>query len=178
MEPAKRSLAGAYRILRDGKRGSLPGYISKWSSEHAWVERAKAYDEWLDGQRREARVEVERDLVKRRAEYEHKNQDRLEETVEKLRKMLAEAAEAPVVGFTRVEPTTNENGKIVEITVEQKGINLGQVARLVHVTNLTALQAILGPPRPVEDAPADEATRGVDVRWIAPPNPDEPEPAA
>lgn len=44
---------------------TVPGYFKQWSSDYNWVERSRAYDEFVDAQ---ARKKLESDAIKQRAE--------------------------------------------------------------------------------------------------------------
>lgn len=62
----KRSVLKA--IQAAGENVDSVGRWETWCTQFRWVERAAAYDEWLDRQQREAREEVLRDMARRHAE--------------------------------------------------------------------------------------------------------------
>jgi hypothetical protein len=172
-----RSLNAAYQV-DSGLPASVraPGYWAEWSSAWEWVERAAAYDAYLDEVRRSAREAKLRELEARRSEYEYKNQIELERIADELTLEMREAIRA---GFTEVE----EEGVLVDgqlVTTKRKTKvkfpAFGSIARLVKERNETARQAIEGPQlRPGEaDKPGDAPAAVSEIAWV-PPTKDEGE---
>lgn len=134
-----------------------PGYWAEWSSEWRWVERAAAYDGYLDSERRKVREAKTRELAERRAEVEFSNQAELEAWLAdldaKLREVLAKGFEEIEREFAR-----DSNGELVVVKEKKrtKFPALGSLARLLDTRHETARQAIEGPQsRPAAPAPAD-----------------------
>lgn len=150
----RRSLAAAYRARKPGSLDErAPGHWCEWSTRFRWVERAAAYDAFLDEQRREQKERALRELEERRFLFELRNQERLERRVERQETVLAQFEEAAAVDVTT------------------RDIKLGGYARLVAETNQTARQAIVGvrSERPPKKDGNDEPglVRGEFV-WVPP----------
>jgi hypothetical protein len=155
----ERSLNAAYG------EGRAPGHWSQWSSEYRWVERATAYDAYLDAERRKVREAKLRALEERRFDLELRDQDRVERRLDKIEAKLDQADLAPVVEVVTMRP----DGSVTKV----KGVNLSQYARLVDIANKTATQAILG-VRPKATEVDDAATSAVKGEFVWVPPTEEP----
>ncbi len=166
-----RSLNAAYTASREAKEElRAPGTWYEWSARFRWVERAAAWDAFLDGERLQARAKRERELERRRFEFELKNQERLERRVEKMEAVLDKADVAPITDVWRDECREAEDGTATKFKTRVKGISYSGYARLVKETNATAKQAITGVREAEpggEDAPAPVAAAGEFV-WVKP----------
>jgi hypothetical protein len=84
-----RSLAKAAQVL--GKRGAYVGQLERWSSQHHWQQRVKAYDAHLARQRQRAAAEAHIREIE-------DHQERYNKTAKELhavgRAMLSQVAEA------------------------------------------------------------------------------------
>lgn len=181
---AARSLNLAYGEWRRAQGGSgdpakAAGYWAEWSSGHEWVARAAAYDGHLEALRRAAREDALRRLEERRADYELKNQDRLELRVAKIEALLDKADKHPLTDVVQEKDAPGPDGKIVAIKTKIKGLgSLSGYARLAKEANDTAAQAING-VRPAARETDDggggggPAARGV-FEWVRPADPDAP----
>lgn len=150
--PETRSLNLAYQ-RESGAPPAMraPGTWAAWSSEWRWVERAAAYDAYLDDLRRRVREAKLRELEERRAEFELAHQARLEERVDKIDKLLdqLDPAEAAI-----------------------KGSLLSGAARLLKEQRETARQAIEGvrtePDDPKEKDGAAAVVKAGEFAWVKP----------
>lgn len=146
---ADRTIAGAWRKLTKRRRGDAPGRWDVWSRTFRWIERCAAYDLYLDGQVREAREKRMVDLAIRRAEFEFKVQDQLEELTLWLRTAIEKHNAAPITDIERTEEkeiTAQESGLIEVKTVRTrvKGIKTSGLARLSDAYRDTMAQAVVG----------------------------------
>lgn len=162
-----------------GDAAKAAGYWAEWSSGFEWVARAEAYDAHLEQIRRAAREDALRRLEERRAEYELRNQERLERRVAEAEAILDKAGLAPVTDTAEDKLEPDAEGRIQKITVKLKGINLGGYARLMKAIDDAARQAILGVRPPSNDSEKQEADAGTGARgefvWVKPADPDAPE---
>ncbi len=132
---AHRSIDSAWRELTRRKRGEAPGHWSKWSSRHAWVNRAAAYDEHLLDEIRLEREKGFLELAQRQAAYQFKGQDKLEAAVEEVWDTIIKHKPVPVTNIERKEEkevTVGDGGelKVVTTTTKIQGMKVGQFARL------------------------------------------------
>jgi hypothetical protein len=72
-----RTLRGTAAIFYDAEEyragtKRVPGHLKEWSAKNDWVERVRAYDDWLEMIRREAVVEQERKQASEFAEKQTK----------------------------------------------------------------------------------------------------------
>lgn len=177
--PDRRSLNAAYAVARETQEElRAPGTWYEWSAGFRWVERAAAWDAYLDGERLRARARRARQLEERRAEFEFENQDRLERRVQKMEAVLDKADSAPITDVWRDEVREAQDGTVTKWKTRIKGMSYSGYARLVKETNATAKQAITG----VRDAEAGggeasgggatPAASGGEFVWVKP----DPEP--
>lgn len=149
---AKRSLNAAYQE-QSGSTSTAPGTWTAWSREHAWVERAEAYDQHLEQVRLAARDQRYRELESRRVDFEFENQDRLERRVRNIEKILDKADAHPITDVTQEKETEHlGTAKVERSKTKVKGINFSGYARLSETASKLAREAIIG-VRP-EDAGA------------------------
>jgi hypothetical protein len=151
-----RSLDAAWRAHRKRKRGSAPGHWNKWSSRYAWPDRAARYDEHLNDLVRQAREKRFLELAARRAEYEFRHQDRVEELADWFRAAIEKHNAIPATDIERKEDkevTVGTNGelKVVTVTTKIKGMKASGLARLGDAYRETLDEAVLGPPRDKKD---------------------------
>jgi len=137
-------------ITDDAQRA--PRYWWQWSSDHAWVRRAEAYDQHCE-QVEQAKFEAElKRLAKRRAKFQLEFQDVVEERFREMRTQLKQASAAPAVTMRReetIEAVRDEKGRITApakvVVTDVKGINLAGEARLNAELRETGIQAATGP---------------------------------
>ena len=141
---ASRSVDGAWRDA--GNKGRAPGCWSKWSQLHRWRDRALAYDAFTDASQRETREAKLASLAARRADYELRHQERLEDLAERADKLLAKAEKKL---FAAKQP---------------KALDLAKYAKAALTLVAISREALLG-PRPATpatpeapEAPAERQT--------------------
>lgn len=161
-----RTIAGAWRKFKKRKRGDAPGRWDAWSSQFRWQERVGAYDVHLDGQLREAREKRMIDLAIRRAEYEFKVQDNLEELTTWLRTAIEKHNAAPITDIERIEGkeiTVGASGelKVVNVRTRVRGIKTSGLARLSDAYRDTMTQAVVGVRGKTQDAKADKPPKAI-----------------
>jgi hypothetical protein len=163
---ADRTLVGAWRRLNNRQDGDAPGRWDIWSRTFRWKERAVAYDMYLDGQVREVREKRLVDLAIRRADYEFKVQDYLEEVVEWIRAALEKHNAAPITDIERVEGkeiTVGASGelKVVNVRTRVKGIKTSGFARLSDAYRDTMTLAVVGVRGKTQDAKAGKPPKAI-----------------
>ena len=170
--PDRRSLNAAYAVARETQEElRAPGCWYEWSAAFRWVERAAAWDAYLDGERLKARAKKERALEERRFDYEFQNQERLERRVQKMEAVLDKADAAPITDIWRDEMRVAEDGTATNWKTRVKGISYSGYARLVKETNATAKQAITGVREEEsggEKPPETAAGGGGEFVWVKP----------
>jgi hypothetical protein len=125
------------------------GIYNRWSSKHSWVDRAAAFDCHIEDARMRAHLQRIQSLDRRRAEFEFKNQQLLEERVVKMDTILDKFDNAPIIDTTEettetVAATETVRGSITRTRSKIKGINPSGYSALVRERNETARQAICG----------------------------------
>jgi hypothetical protein len=168
----ERSLNAAYRSTQRQRPNrpapAAPGAWTEWSGKYAWVERAAAYDAYLEEQRRAVRERKLLQLEERQADYQFVNQDRLERRIERMEKILDHADETPVQDVTT--QSMDESGN-VSGTIRTRGLNMSAYARLAREACELAKQAVNG-VRPVAEKDSGEedanhVRRGAKLRWTS-----------
>lgn len=137
------------------------GVYNRWSSKHNWVARAAAYDVHDEDTRMRAREQRNQALERRRAEFEFKNQEALEDRVSRADSILDKFDAAPVTDVTQ-EKTETAGRTVTRTRSKIKGINGSGYAALLRERNHTALMAIRG-VRPVGDECKDPGEKNVDA---------------
>lgn len=141
-----RNLNASYRAFKQSAEAvRAPGFWQEWSSEFRWVERASAYDDYMEAERRRVRESEIRKLEERRFRFLMRNQERLEQRVEDADEMLEKAKKLPLTEVV----SKKQNGVVVEQT-RVRGIPIAALARLLKERNETAKQAINGVENPGE----------------------------
>jgi len=144
---SERSLTAAYG-RHSGKNARAPGFWAEWSRDWLWVERAAAYDAYLDGERRRIREARLAEIEARRAEFAWRHQAQLEEWVATLDTALKRALRSA------------------------KNAPLSSIARLLRERNETARMAIEGPPARLAGESSDAPAGPGAIEWI-PPKPEQ-----
>lgn len=112
---------GQGRNLREVARtlGKSPSLIYRWSTKHDWVERVRAYDNWLEMERRAAIEKAEAEQVKkefkRRSGIRKLNLENEEKAALQLRRILDQLEKMPLV---EREVTRIEDGREVHYTIK------------------------------------------------------------
>lgn len=130
-----RTLARAAQAL--GLRPASVRRLEEWSSRYRWVERALAYDEWLDAQRRAEREAAVREMARRHAELAALLLERVRARVEALRPEELTPAEvarwlevaARLERLSRGEPETAARQ---EHEVAPRGLTWGELVALLR----------------------------------------------
>lgn len=135
-----------------------------WSAKYEWVKRAAAFDAETEAIQRAARVARLIALEERRADYDFANQDRLEQRVGKMEKVLDKADAAPITDVTQSKDET-VRGQTTSTKTKIKGINFSGYASLVRQTNETARQAITGVREKTEKPTGESAGEVRRVVW-------------
>ncbi len=121
-----RSLDAAYAQAKGLQKGDkrASGNFQRWRRDHAWKNRAEAYDAYLDEEKRQAEAQ----------KWRQRGEDLVEEQyqlavamLEKVRQMLA----FPLV--RQVVEQTGEDGKPVRVIIEPVRWTFGTAARLAQV---------------------------------------------
>jgi hypothetical protein len=143
------------------------GVYGRWSSKNHWVERVAAYDAHVEDVRMRAHIERIQMLERRRAEFEFKNQELLEDRCGKMDAILDKFDSAPITDVTTITDVTKkrtktQRGSITRTRSKTKGINGAGYSAIVRQRNDTARQAIVG-VRLVDESkdPGDKAVDGL-----------------
>lgn len=146
---ASRSLANAYSEYRGHAPGIAPGQWNLWSGKYRWVERAAAYDAFLDAEKRKLRERKLLELEEQRWRFELRNQDALERRVARMDELLDKAENTPVadvivVKDEEVESLTQASTTKTRTKTSVKALKMSGYSRTVQVRNETAKWAITG----------------------------------
>lgn len=141
------------------RKSRASGVYNRWSSKHNWVERALAYDVYVEDARLRAHEQRIQALARRRGEFEFKNHELLEQRVARTDLILDKFDSAPVTDVTQ-EKTETGGPTVTRTRSKIKGINGSGYAALLRERNETARQAIVG-VRPVERT--DPGERNIDA---------------
>lgn len=113
--------------------GKSRGLIERWCSKNDWVERARAYEDFLEMERRTAVEEAEReratDLAKRRKDLRDKNFENEEKAARIEAAVLAELEKMPLV---RSRVSRTEDGRPVEYVIEPAITSFDLAAQRLH----------------------------------------------
>jgi hypothetical protein len=141
-----RSLDQAWKRFRAASgptkdRGSArrPGHWADWSQKYHWVERAEAYDDFIEEENRIAGAERRRKLHEARSQFQSEEQQRIENQVRNVDAVLDKMGTAPL---NEVIQITKDGNKTT--TTKINAFNPRGVAALLKVRNETARQAIRG----------------------------------
>ena len=151
---------------RGRKPAKAPGSWSKWSIKYKWVERAEAYDDWLDEEKRNqeaaAREEHQLELSKFARKIFHERIDRREE----LCSLLKKASNVPLSKLTQ----TKKDAAGAKIVTQLGPNNPGQVADLNDSIGRLERQIIEDlNPKELEDERKIER-----IVWVKNPKKDDP----
>lgn len=154
----ERTITKAWRRFANKSEGES-GRWELWSRKFKWVERAAAYDKHLDDLERGERERELARLAKRRAQFEFKVQDNLEELTVWLRTAVEKHNAAPITDIERQEDkevTVGDSGQIEVRTVKTKvkGMRTAGLARLADAYRATMKQAVVGVREASEDKPS------------------------
>jgi hypothetical protein len=190
-----RSLNAAYSsTLTPPVEKRAPGFWAAWSSEHNWVARVSAYDDYIEAELRRVRERKRFQLEERRARFEFGHQPRLEALVDKMTETANVAMEAVILSCTPPAPppppdplakalglNLDADGKEIEppkppspINVK---VNVSGLGRFIDSMRAAAQQAACGLVL-VKDpatAPSNQVLRGAEIAWVKPqsdPDPD------
>ncbi|TAL08417.1 MAG: hypothetical protein EPO02_13110 [Nitrospirae bacterium] len=166
-----RSLDKAYKV-RKPDAAKFSGIWSDWQAEHRWLERAQAYDDHCDAEKRKVRERRLRELEERRIDFEIRGQELLEKWVDdldgELRASLTE-------GYTETEEKLerDQTGEMVPTkrTTKVKFPALGAFARALKERNETFRIAVEGPrtkDKPAAAAPTTGSAGGGEFEWVKP----------
>jgi hypothetical protein len=143
---AARSLDKAWRGFqadqgKDATSARRPGHWADWSQKFDWFERAQAYDDLIDEERRIADAAQRQDLQLRRAEFAVEEQQQKQNRVRKCDALLETAFSASRAEVTHVK---KDNAACTKTTTKMKPPNFRDIAALMDAQNKTAKQAIEG----------------------------------
>lgn len=136
---------GRFRAASDPTkdRGSArrPGHWAAWSQKYQWVERAEAYDDFIEEESRSAAAERRRELHEARSQFQSEEQQRIENQVRNADAVLVKMGTAPLNEIIQVtkDKVTNKT-----TTTKIKALNPRDIAALMKTRNDTARQAIRG----------------------------------
>lgn len=117
-----------------------PGHWALWCQKFHWVERAGAYDEIVDKQRRRAFAERYRKLQDMRSRFEIDDQPRFEKLVQNIDSVLQRAGTAPLSEVTQVK-YDKVTGK--KTTTKIRSVDMPGIAALAKARIQVARQAAL-----------------------------------
>lgn len=124
-------------------RGSArrPGNWADWSQKYHWVERAKAYDDFIEEENRIAGAERRRKLHEARSQFQSEEQQRIENQVRNTDAVLDRMGTAPL---NEVIQVTKDSVNNRTTTTKIKAVNAREIAVLLKARNETARQALRG----------------------------------
>lgn len=141
-----RTLVGAYKLLNlkgDKWNGKCPRHYKAWSAKYQWVARARAYDQFIDAERIQMRLDRMGELEHRRFLFELQEQELTQAAVAKMRARLALVEPLQVYESNTREVSGEGAGKTI-VSTKTKPPTLAQYAALQKQVDATAAQAILG----------------------------------
>jgi hypothetical protein len=183
-----RSLNAAYvSTLAAPADKRAPGYWAAWSSEHRWVVRASAYDDYIEAELRRARERRRFRLEEQRAQFEFGHQPRLEQLVDKMTETAHVAMDAVIRSCTPPEPppppdplaaalglNLDADGKEIPPPEPPKlvsvKVNVSGLGRFIDSMRAAAQQAACGLllVRDAAPAAANPVLKGAEIAWVKP----------
>lgn len=164
MAPAERSLDAVGDALSKPSRspgkapGRAPGRVFRWSREHRWVDRARAYDAHVDAETTRAAVRAMADAagltVARALKARHEHLRRMTGLVEQVIQKGTAYLSFPATD----QMTDGDGGPVLVKAIHARDAEAG--ARLVfagHEAMMRLFDAMIRTAAPVQDAPAPAA---------------------
>ncbi len=152
-----RSIDSAWRKHQAKRKGNAPGNWNDWCRKFSWVDRASAYDTHLLEIEQKAFEREYAKLAARRARFELRAQELLEDQVERIDKVLKKAESAPIT-----DTVERKKGLITR----RKGINFAGYAKLHKERRDAIAQAVTG-LRKTEESSGTQAPKQVCPEWLA-----------
>ena len=120
-----------------GKSGAYVGQLERWSSAYNWVQRAEAYDAYLE---EEARKRADADFIERRSKVLERDWKMAEHGHTLIEKML----KMPLTTQRVTKERYGEDGQVIaeEITIEPVGWNLNTLRLLMDTTSKLGRNAV------------------------------------
>jgi hypothetical protein len=120
------------RQQKGKKRATIPGLITRWSAKYFWVDRARAYDNYLDQERRRVReediMESERDglaLGKKAAEKASRCLDVFQPATVTLREEVDEEGKTQIIRILKSKVSAQGIAALARVGVDLQRLSLG-----------------------------------------------------
>jgi hypothetical protein len=137
-----------------------PGYWAAWSQKYDWVDRAEAYDDLIDEERRTADTAQRQKLQEHRSQFAVEEQQREQNLVREADAVLHTALTASRAEVTKVK---TDEAAGTETTTKIKPSSFRDIAALMGALDKTAKQAIEGVD---SKDPAREERRVERIVWM------------